>query len=86
MKIYTEVGIGNEHFVSSEVECSNGTELRIKGNLNFLPVASVYLRVWIGHHVFILDSAKGFKHKTKDRKELKILIGTVSHEIGEDIT
>ncbi|MFC6279205.1 DUF3977 family protein [Streptococcus moroccensis] len=44
---------------------------------------SVYLRVWLGQTVYVLDSKSGLKRELKDRKAYKIIVGLVSDWQGE---
>ena len=77
MKLYTEVGIGNETFLSTEYEDESGDEYRRNG-FRFASVQSIYLRVWIAHRVIIVDSKEGIKVKTRNRAAFKLLFGIVS--------
>ena len=77
MKLYTEVGIGNETFLSTEYEDESGDEYRRNG-FRFASVQSIYLRVWIAHRVIIVDSKEGIKVKTRSRAAFKLLFGIVS--------
>ena len=74
MKMYAEVGIGNETFLSTEYEDESGDEYRRNG-FRFASVQSIYLRVWIAHRVIILDSKERFKMKTTSRAAFKLLFG-----------
>ncbi|WP_123058860.1 DUF3977 family protein [Brevibacillus reuszeri] len=38
----------------------------------------MYLRIWIGKTVVLLDSREGFKKMSKNRKSFKLIIGIVS--------
>ncbi|MGT2911676.1 DUF3977 family protein [Streptococcus cameli] len=44
---------------------------------------SIYLRLWLGQTVSILDSKSGLKRQIKDRKAYKIIVGLVSDWQGE---
>jgi hypothetical protein len=69
---YMEIGYGNPTFVSTELENENRLSRRVSGK-----VASIYVRVWIGRLVLILDSVEGLKIKRKERNEIKCLVGVV---------
>ena len=71
--MYAEIGLGNEFFCSTELK----DELRVKGFFvgRFI---SVYVRVWIGRVVVILDSREGVKVQKKNRCSFKCLFGIVS--------
>ncbi|MEC0092324.1 DUF3977 family protein [Paenibacillus macquariensis] len=75
MKKYTEIGIGNTWFIRTEFEDDTGLEREIKGFTKPFVLQSIYLRIWLGRKVIIIDSKEGLKITTKDRKKLKILIG-----------
>ena len=74
MKFF-EFGIGNKWLVRTETELSDGTEFEEKGIVGPIKPQSVYLRVWIGKTVVILDSKEGFKKLKKNRNEIKIILG-----------
>ena len=75
IKKYTEIGFGNTWFVRTEFEDENGVEREVKGLTKPFALKSIYLRIWIGRKVIIIDSKQGIKLSTKDRSALKILIG-----------
>lgn len=72
--LYTEIGIGNPTFISTEIEFSDGTEKRVRG-FRKMEIHGVYIRVWGGRCVTVISSKNGIKKKLKDKKRLKILIG-----------
>jgi len=74
--IYAEIGIGNGSFLSTEIEVGR-KERRIKGFM-VRRIRSVYLRVWVGRRVLILDTTEGFKTSRKSRSSFKLLLGVVS--------
>jgi len=74
MKIYSEIGYGNESFVSSEIEYEDGTEVRVKGFL-VKSITEVYFRLWIKKVVYIYSSKEGFKKTTKTKNKFKLIIG-----------
>jgi len=73
-RVYAEAGLGNETFLSTEIE-EGDSEYRIRGFILPQKVKSVYLRFWIFKKVFILSTNNGFETNTKDRNTLKILLG-----------
>lgn len=77
MKKYTEIGIGNTWFVRTEIEEEDGTENERRGTVHLSKVDDVYLRVWLGHKVFIVSSNEGIKSVRKSRKAFKILFGII---------
>ena len=74
MKIYSEIGYGNDTFVSSEIEYDDGTEVRVKGFF-VKSVTEVYFRLWIKKTVFICSSKEGFKTVFKAKSKFKLIIG-----------
>ena len=74
MKIYSEIGYGNDTFVSSEIEYDDGTEVRVKGFL-VKSVTEVYFRLWVKKTVFIYSSREGFKTVFKSKNKFKLIIG-----------
>ncbi|WP_026678733.1 DUF3977 family protein [Fictibacillus gelatini] len=76
---FIEFGIGNKWLIRTETELSDGTEFEEKGIVGPIKPQSLYLRVWIGKTVVILDSKEGFKKSKKDRNEIKIIFGIKSH-------
>ncbi|MBO8155675.1 MAG: DUF3977 family protein [Bacillaceae bacterium] len=75
---FIEFGIGNKWLIRTETELSDGTEFEEKGIVGTLKPQSLYLRVWIGKTVVILDSKEGFKKTKKNRNEIKIILGIKS--------
>ncbi len=73
-KIFAEIGFGNETFLSTEIEESDG-EYRISGFIIPRKIKGFYLRLWIFKTVFIVSTDNGFKVKKKGKKRLKILFG-----------
>ena len=71
---YIEIGIGNESFISTEIE-ENGREYRIRGWHRLSKIEDLYLRCWIGKTVWVLSSRDGLKKMFKRRKYFKLLIG-----------
>lgn len=75
---FIEFGLGNRWFIRTETEINNGTEFEEKGIVLPIKLQSLYLRVWIGKTVVILDSKEGYKRTNKNRSEFKILFGIKS--------
>jgi len=75
-KYYTEIGIGNSSFISTEIE-TQLSERRISGIHIRGKFQEIYLRFWIGNRVFILSSKEGFVMRMKDKKKLKMLLGVL---------
>ncbi|MFD2701215.1 DUF3977 family protein [Paenibacillus shunpengii] len=75
MKKFTEIGIGNRWFIRTEFEHEDGSESEIKGFTRPFKLKSVYIRIWIGKKVLIIDSKEGIKWVGKGKKKLKLLVG-----------
>ncbi|MGM0834807.1 MAG: DUF3977 family protein [Bacillota bacterium] len=75
---YIEFGIGNKWLLRTETELEDGSEYEEKGLKGPIRFQSVYIRVWIGKRVFVLDSNDGLKRARKKRKAVKVVIGVVS--------
>ncbi len=73
LQIFTEIGFGNPHFVSTEIE-KNGREKRIKKRVCYR-VTGIYLRIWIGRRVAILSTRNGFEIEKKTRSTFKLILG-----------
>lgn len=79
MQTFFECGFGNRWFLRTEVEREDGTEYELKGWVGPLNCQSLYLRVWFGKQVWILDSLGGLKHQVKKRLAVKIIFGIRNH-------
>ncbi|SFS52827.1 DUF3977 family protein [Marininema halotolerans] len=75
---YIEFGIGNKWWLRTETEGSDGIEYEEKGVQQPIIIQSLYLRVWVGKTVFILDSRDGFKRTQKNRNKFKFILGVTS--------
>lgn len=75
---FIEFGLGNKWILRTETELSDGTEFQERGIVGPIKLQSVYLRVWLGKTVIIIDSKEGYKKSKKNRKEIKIIIGVKS--------
>lgn len=78
MKKFVEFGFGNRWLLRTEFENEDGTEYEVKGIVGPIKLQSIYLRLWIGHTVLILDSREGYKKKRKKNKALKVIVGLTS--------
>lgn len=76
-KIFTEIGYGNRHIISTEIE-KGQQEKRVCGFVR-MHITGVYLRVWIGYKVYILSSDNGFETRTKNRRAFKFLLGIAGY-------
>lgn len=75
---YIEFGIGNSWLIRTETELEDGTEFEEKGIVGPIKLQSLYIRIWVGNTVLLMDSKEGFKRMKKKRKELKFILGIVS--------
>ena len=73
-KVYSEIGSGNESFLSTEVESVDG-EYRIPKFILPKKIQEVYFRLWFFKKVLVISVHKGIKVENKDRNKLKILFG-----------
>lgn len=74
MKVFTEIGLGNTTFLSTEYE-SDKEEYRVPRFEIPKNVHGYYVRVWIGGKVFVISTNDGFEVTQKDKKKFKILLG-----------
>lgn len=72
---YIEIGLGNRWFIRTEIEYEDGSESEVKGILRPFRLQSIYIRLWVGRRVFVIDSKEGFKQYAKSRKKLKLILG-----------
>ena len=72
--IYTEIGFGNDTFLSTEVE-DGESEYRIPRFKLPEKITQIYFRFWVGKKVLVISTFDGFKIQTKNRNKLKILFG-----------
>lgn len=73
-KVFAEIGLGNETFLSTEFEEGN-SEYRVPRFVIPDKIHGYYFRIWIFKNVFILSTNDGFEASRKDRSRLKILFG-----------
>jgi hypothetical protein len=70
---YSEIGIGNPTFLSTEIENELG-EMRLHGFLCGPHLLSMYIRIQIFHVIFILDIPEGLIIKHKGYSKFKFLL------------
>jgi hypothetical protein len=75
---YIEFGLGNTWVIRTETELENGTEFEEKGIKGPIKFQSLYIRIWIGRTVYIVDLKEGFKRVRKNRSDIKIILGIAS--------
>jgi len=74
MKTYVELGVGNRWLLSTEREFSDSSEVRVPGVDVKGKCRGVYLRIWLGKRVVIVEK-RGVSIKSKDRSAVKFVIG-----------
>lgn len=84
-KVYSEIGFGNDTFLSTEIE-EGENEYRIPKFVLPNKIKSLYFRFWIFKTVFILSTNNGFEIKKKDRNKLKIIFGIGGENISRQRT
>jgi len=75
---YIEFGIGNTLLIRTETELEDGTEYEERGVKGPVIYHSIYLRLWLGKFVLILDSKEGLKRQYKTQSNIKLIVGIVS--------
>lgn len=73
-KVFAEIGVGNDAFLSTEFEEENN-EYRVSKFIFPNTINGFYFRFWLFKNVFILSSNHGFEIQKKDKNRLKILFG-----------
>lgn len=73
IRIYNEIGIGNQWFSCHEIE-QGENETRVKGFAK-INRDDIYLRLWIGKRVWILSRRNGLVRMCKNRNSFKLLLG-----------
>ena len=73
-KIYAEIGLGNDSFLSTEIMEAD-KEYRIPKFIKPKKIKDIYFRFWFFKTVFIISTNDGFKIVKKDKNKLKILFG-----------
>jgi hypothetical protein len=79
VKSFVELGLGNRRLLETELESRDG-EMRVPGAVVLPRIRSIYLRVWLGRRVLILDTDRGIRTMRKDRRALKVLAGLRSDD------
>ena len=80
-KVYSEIGLGNPSFLSTEIEEGN-KESRVSKFILPKKIEGVYLRFWIFKKVFIISSKNGIVLQSKDKNKFKILFGVQGYDIN----
>ena len=75
--LYSEIGIGNGRLRLHRNSNGRGDEVRVNGWMVGV-FRSIYLRLWLGKTVIVIDSVDGLKVTKKSRRKVKILFGIVS--------
>ena len=75
---YIEFGLGNTWLIRTETELEDGSEFEEKGIVKPVRFRSLYIRIWIGKTVVILDLKQGFKKNKKSYNAFKIIFGITS--------
>jgi len=73
-KIFSEVGLGNESFISTEIE-KGKKEYRLPKFIKPKITNGVYLRVWIFKKVLILSTYSGIKVINRNNNKFKLILG-----------
>lgn len=79
-KIYSEIGFGNDSFLSTEIE-KGKKEYRINKFVKPRKIYGYYLRFWVFNKVLVISTNEGIKLFTKNKNKLKILFG-IQGELG----
>ena len=66
IKIFSEFGIGNSTFCSTEIE-STKKEKRVAKFIIPPKIDGFYIRVWLGKVAFALSSNRFFNYKVKNK-------------------
>ncbi|MBN1281921.1 MAG: DUF3977 family protein [Alphaproteobacteria bacterium] len=80
-KIFIEYGLdfsNNKYGIgrSSEIEYSDGTEMRTHERIHIKKIKAKYFRLWVGKFMLVIDSDKPhFCFKKKKRYNFKIVYG-----------
>ncbi len=73
-KVYAEIGIGNESFLSTEFE-EGKKEWRVKGFKPPKKVTSFYIRIWIFKRVLVISFFNGMFLRKKTKNKFKFVLG-----------
>ena len=74
MKIFAEIGVGNKHFLSTEIERGK-FEHRLNKFIIPPTIEGVYIRVWLGKRVYAISSNRFFNTTYKGRVKFKLIFG-----------
>lgn len=74
MKLFSEIGFGNDSFLSTEFE-EGDKEYRVPKFIKPQKITSFYFRLWLFKTVLILSTNRGLEIKKKNKNKLKILFG-----------
>ena len=74
IKIFAEMGIGNNSFFSTEIE-KGELEHRVKHFLIPPKIEGVYLRIWIYKRVFAISTNRFFNTTKKSKIKFKLIFG-----------
>ncbi len=74
LKIFSEAGIGNSTFLSTEIE-KKELEHRVKGFIIPPKIEGFYIRVWLGKRVYALSSNRFFNTTKKKKIKFKLIFG-----------
>ncbi len=73
-KVYSEIGFGNESFLSTEFE-EGKKEYRVNKFIFPIILKEVYIRLWIFNFTLSISFFEGISFKKKDRFKFKFLLG-----------
>jgi hypothetical protein len=74
IKIFAEIGYGNGHICSTEIE-KGKLEHRVKGFITPPHLRGVYIRVWISKRVYAISTNRFFNTAKKDKNRFKLIFG-----------
>ncbi len=78
-KVFAEIGIGNESFLSTEFE-DGEREYRVPKFIKPKIIDGYYFRFWLFKTVFIFSTNYGFEVKKKNKNKLKLIFGISGEE------
>lgn len=73
-KVFTEIGFGNETFLSTEFE-EGESEYRVPKFILPKKIKGFYIRIWVGKKVFFFSTMNFFEIAKKDKNKFKLLFG-----------
>jgi hypothetical protein len=71
---FAEIGIGNNSFISTEIE-EREKEYRINKLIMPNKINGVYIRIWFLKRVLVLSTYDGIKLNRKNKNRFKFLLG-----------